>query len=222
MWSVLIELPREKTRTLVLSLTEPTAPGAARVPEQPLSRPLTVSRYGACLRLVSAFRTRRGGPAGDHGGNRADEQVGQQRVGLVVAQGAPVEREACSPAASATPTGAARVPLVLPAGVDVDVGPPCTTAIALAPAEPIGHQLRAERFGQGVIQAGGRVRDTSSRSGPSCRPGRRRRVSVLGDVLGRQGDRRRGELPVAPTAPRARPSRRGRARRTPGCRLPGR
>jgi len=40
-WSLVLELPRGQTRALTLELTEPvSAAGAARVPEQPLARPL--------------------------------------------------------------------------------------------------------------------------------------------------------------------------------------
>jgi len=37
---VLLDLPRERRRMLVLELDEPASPGVARVPEQPLARPL--------------------------------------------------------------------------------------------------------------------------------------------------------------------------------------
>jgi hypothetical protein len=41
LWYFFLELPRAQTRHLVLHLDEPTTPGAAQVPEQPLARPLT-------------------------------------------------------------------------------------------------------------------------------------------------------------------------------------
>ncbi len=43
-WHVLMELPREQSRTMTLSLTEPTAAGPARLPEQPLLRPLQATQ----------------------------------------------------------------------------------------------------------------------------------------------------------------------------------
>lgn len=42
-WHILLELPRNLTRRFVLELSEPAAPGAARVPQQPLARALTSS-----------------------------------------------------------------------------------------------------------------------------------------------------------------------------------
>lgn len=39
-WSTRVDLPSGKTRRMVLSLVEPSARGASRVPEQPLPRPL--------------------------------------------------------------------------------------------------------------------------------------------------------------------------------------
>lgn len=48
-WDVFLDLPRGATRTLILHLDEPLAPGAARTPEQPLARPLKVtSRVPVC------------------------------------------------------------------------------------------------------------------------------------------------------------------------------
>lgn len=40
LWSTLVELPKDKTRRLQLDLVEPVVAGEARVPEQPLARPL--------------------------------------------------------------------------------------------------------------------------------------------------------------------------------------
>lgn len=42
LWSTLIDLPSGATRTFELTLDEPVVPGSARVPEQPLARPLKV------------------------------------------------------------------------------------------------------------------------------------------------------------------------------------
>jgi hypothetical protein len=42
-WSVVLDLPPGQPRTLALQVLEPAAAGAARVPEQPLARPLTAS-----------------------------------------------------------------------------------------------------------------------------------------------------------------------------------
>ena len=39
-WTTLVDLPPGQERTLVLEVDEPVVPGAARVPEQPLARPL--------------------------------------------------------------------------------------------------------------------------------------------------------------------------------------
>ena len=41
MWHLRVELPPEQTRRLELRLVEPVVPGEARVPEQPLARPLS-------------------------------------------------------------------------------------------------------------------------------------------------------------------------------------
>lgn len=41
MWHLRVELPPEETRRLELRLVEPVVPGEARVPEQPLARPLS-------------------------------------------------------------------------------------------------------------------------------------------------------------------------------------
>ena len=48
-WQVVVDLPAGVPQTIVLDLTEPTAHGAARVPEQPLARPLrTKVRVPSC------------------------------------------------------------------------------------------------------------------------------------------------------------------------------
>jgi len=48
-WSLVLELPRDQTRSLTLELTEPVSAGAARVPQQPLARPLARDvRVPAC------------------------------------------------------------------------------------------------------------------------------------------------------------------------------
>jgi hypothetical protein len=49
-WYLYLELPREKTRRLVLDLDEPVVPGAVRIPEQPMARPLKVSTTGPVCR----------------------------------------------------------------------------------------------------------------------------------------------------------------------------
>ena len=73
------------------------------------------------------------------------------------------------------------------------------------------------------MTAGGRVRETTRRGGPSGRRGEvgRGRGRVR-DALGGERDRADRRRRRRPTAPRARPSRRGRARRTRGCRRAGR
>ena len=42
-WSALLDIPAGATRKLRLELTEPTAKGSARVPQQPLARPMRTS-----------------------------------------------------------------------------------------------------------------------------------------------------------------------------------
>ena len=73
------------------------------------------------------------------------------------------------------------------------------------------------------MTAGGRVRETTSRGGPSGRA-RERRAGVGGvdEALG--GERHRADRARSRRRParRGRPSRRGRARRTRGCRRAGR
>lgn len=45
-WYLYLELPREKTQRLVLDLDEPNVAGAARIPVQPMARPLQVTSTG--------------------------------------------------------------------------------------------------------------------------------------------------------------------------------
>jgi hypothetical protein len=51
LWTTFLELPPGQDRVITLHLTEPTAAGRARIPEQPLARPLhRISRVTPCNR----------------------------------------------------------------------------------------------------------------------------------------------------------------------------
>ena len=116
------------------------------------------------------------------------------------------------------------VPLVLAAGVGVDVGPALDDGHRLGPgASPSGRARHRAPACSVSVTAGGRVRRHDQ-----ARSGRRHE----GRAAGRARCRRRCPAPAAPRrrsrrcrrsrAPRAPPSRRGRARRTHGCRRGGR
>ena len=94
---------------------------------------------------------------------------------------------------------------------------PCTTAMALAPA---ALSRRARRRGASAscwAAAGGRVRLTTSRGGPSTAAAQRRLGGA--EVTPWAGSATTPAMARHPRpGPRARPSRHGGPRRTPGCR----
>src|SRR5690349_21798497 len=76
-------------------------------------------------------------------------------------------REACRPAARATATGAHESHSYWPPEWAYTSASPRTTAMALAPADPISTLTPPSRAVRNVAAAGGRDRDTMIRGGPT-------------------------------------------------------